>query len=143
MPDIFQDFPVKAPPDRVYQAISSPTGLDNWWTQRSNGKPIEGTQYELWFGPQYDWRAIVSKCTLNREFELRMTASDADWQGTLVGFRLEPKNEMTWVRFYHIGWPSVNEHYRISCLCWALYLRILRRYLEHGEVAAHENRLDS
>jgi hypothetical protein len=31
------------------------------------------------------------------------------------------------------GWPEANGHYRTSCHCWALYLRILRRYLEFGE----------
>jgi hypothetical protein len=72
-----------------------------------------------------------------------MTAADADWNGTRVGFRLEDKAGTTWVRFYHRGWPSPNEHYRVSCHCWALYLRLLRRDLEHGEFVPYESRLDA
>ncbi len=34
------------------------------------------------------------------------------------------------------------EHYRISCYCWAMYLRILKRYLEHGETVQYARRLD-
>jgi hypothetical protein len=36
-----------------------------------------------------------------------------------------------------------NEHWRISCYWWAMYLRVLRRYLEHGESVAYEDRLDA
>ena len=49
---------------------------------------------------------------------------------------------VTKVRFYHRGWPEANSHYRISCHCWALYLRILRRHIEHGESVPYEKRLD-
>jgi len=142
MPDILQDFPIKASPERVFQAITSPKGLDCWWTQKSDGHPIEGTEYELSFGPEYDWRAKVTRCIKDSEFELQMTRADNDWIGTRLAFRLEDQSGSTLVRFSHVGWPTSNEHYRISCHCWAMYLRIMRRYIEHGEFVPYENRLD-
>ena len=142
MADILQDFPINASPARVYEAISTPAGLDQWWTQRSAGSAADGREYELWFGPQYDWRAVVTQAIKPTEFELKMTRADADWLGTRVGFRLEGGPDKTFVRFHHVGWPEPNEHYRISSHCWAMYLRILRRFLEHGERVAYENRLD-
>ena len=36
-----------------------------------------------------------------------------------------------------------NEHWRISCYCWAMYLRLIRRYLEYGETIPYESRLDA
>ena len=142
MPDIFHDLPIKASLDRVFQAVSTAEGLDCWWTKRSDGKPSHGAEYELWFGPEYDWRAKVTRCVLNSEFELEMVQADSDWTGTRVGLQLEKRGDATWVRFHHTGWPTANEHYRISCNCWAMYLRILRRYLEHGESVPYERRLD-
>ena len=142
MADIFHDFPIQAPPDRVYAAISTPPGLDAWWTSRSTGTPREGAEWELWFGPTYDWRARVTKVSAPTDFELQLTMSDPDWAGTRVGFHLAPAGDATQVRFYHTGWPTPNEHWRISCYCWAMYLRILRRYLEHGETVPYERRLD-
>ena len=142
MPDIFHDFPIKAAPDRVFEAVSSPQGLDCWWTERASGEPSEGAEFELWFGPQYDWRARVTACIRDAAFELEMVRADADWTGTRVGFRLEGRGGTTTVHFYHTGWPSKNEHWRISCYCWAMYLRILRRYLEHGELVPYQERLD-
>jgi uncharacterized protein YndB with AHSA1/START domain len=140
--DILHDFPIKAPPDRVFRAVSTPEGLNTWWTKRSAGTPREGSVYELGFGPGYDWRARVIRCVPDSDFELEMVHADEDWTGTRVGVHLEVRDAGTWVRFAHMGWPSANEHYRISCTCWAMYLRILRRSLEHGELVPYENRLD-
>lgn len=143
MVNIFHDFFIKAPPDHVFRTVSAPEGLDRWWTKRSAGEPRPGAEYELWFGPEHDWRATVTKCTPDTEFELELTHADEDWVGTRVGFRLEGKSGGTQVRFYNEGWRTPNEHYRISCYCWAMYLRILRRYVEHGESVAYERRLDA
>src|SRR4051812_39848425 len=103
MPDIVQDFPISAPTLQVFQAISTPAGLDAWWTKRSTGIPVVGAQYELWFGPEYDWRGEVTRCIPNEEFELRMVQADADWTGTRVGFRLEERPGRTWMAFRHTG----------------------------------------
>jgi hypothetical protein len=72
----------------------------------------------------------------------RNPGANPNWKGTRVGFCLHGE-QTTNVRFYHTGWPMANEHWRISCYCRAMYLRILRRYLEHGESVPYETRLDA
>ena len=143
MPDILQDFPIRASRARVFAAVSKPSGLDAWWTLSSTGVPEEGAEYLLGFGPGYDWRAVVSRCVPDEEFELELTSADEDWQGSRVGFRLEEAEGKTNVRFHHKGWREANEHYRISCHCWALYLRLLRRFIEEGERVPYAERLDA
>ena len=142
MADILQDFPIDASPARVFQAISDPALIDQWWTLRSKGQPTVGATYDLDFGPTYQWRAVVTKSEPGAAFELRLTEADSDWVGSVVGFELSPNGSRTQVRFYHRGWPDANEHYRISTHCWAMYLSILRRHLEHGESVPYEKRLD-
>jgi uncharacterized protein YndB with AHSA1/START domain len=143
MADILQDFPIRAPIGRVFDAVSKPGGLDQWWTKRSAGEPFEGSEYELAFGPEYDWRARVATCIPPSRFELILTRADGDWNDTRVRFTLESREGSTWVRFQHAGWPEANEHFRVSQHCWAMYLRVLRRWLEHGEMLAYEDRLDA
>ena len=140
MPDIYCDFGIRASLDKVFAAVSTPQGLDQWWTKTCKGKAEQGAEFKLGFGPGYDWHAKVSKCRPCSEFELEIEEADADWNGTRVGFRLESKRERTGVQFYHTGWPTLNEHYRISCYCWASYLRLLRRNLEYGEYVPYEER---
>ncbi|MGQ0733911.1 MAG: SRPBCC family protein [Acidobacteriota bacterium] len=142
MADILHDLPIKVPVSLVFHAVSTPEGLDSWWTKHSTGQPVPGSEYQLSFGPGFDWRAVVTAFTPDAEFELRFVHADADWLGTRVRFTLEARAAGAWLRFAHLGWPEVNEHYRISCNCWAMYLRVLRRSLEHGERVAYEDRLD-
>jgi uncharacterized protein YndB with AHSA1/START domain len=142
MSEILHDFPIKASTEQVFIGITTPQGLDAWWTVQSAGRAELGSEYELNFGPGFDWRARVTRCEPNRVFELELVKADSDWEGTQVGFCLEPRGEGTWIQFHHTGWPSANEHFRISSNCWAMYLRILRRYLEHGETVPYEDRLD-
>lgn len=140
MPDILHDLPIEATPDEVFEAVSTPAGLNAWWTKRCSGAARLGAEYELWFGPEWDWRATVSRCVAGSEFELRISRADEDWTGTVVGFRLRREKAGTGVGFYHAGWSSANAHYRRSSYCWAMYLRVLKRYLEYGETVPYERR---
>jgi uncharacterized protein YndB with AHSA1/START domain len=142
MPSILHDFFINAPAKKVFACISSPNGLDQWWTKHSSAEQVLGGVYELWFGPEYDWRGKVTKLNPNTDFELEIFNADKDWNGTLVGFHLEEKDGAAIIRFYHKNWHEENEHFRISSYCWAMYLRILKRYLEHGETVPYEDRLD-
>src|SRR5215475_4274739 len=122
--------------------FSTPEGLDRWWTKESSGTVQLGSDYRLFFGPGYEWHAKVTRLASPFEFELEMTSAHEDWAATRVGCRLQPEgNDRTRVYFYHLGWPQANEHWRVSCYCWAMYLRILRRNLEFGEFVPYEKRL--
>ena len=96
--------------------------------------------YELDFGSDCIWRAVVTDSRLDSVFELRMIDADSDWKDTVVGFAMSASGPGTQLRFYHRGWAEPNEHYRVSCHCWAMYLRILRRHLEYGETVPYEKR---
>lgn len=142
MPDIFHDFIIKAPVSQVFDGISSPAGLDSWWTQRSSGIPKAGNEYMLDFGPGYEWKAKVTKCVKDKAFELLLTDAQEDWRGTSVGFELEHHKHGCLARFCHRGWSEENDHYRTSCYCWAMYLRILKRKIEYGEDVPYVQRLE-
>jgi uncharacterized protein YndB with AHSA1/START domain len=83
--DILHDFRIDVPPVEVFRAVSHPEGLDRWWTQRSAGEPKEGAEYELCFGPDCAWRAKVTRCVPDSEFELELTRAEEDWVGYTCG----------------------------------------------------------
>ena len=143
MADILQDFPIAAPVPKVFAAVSTPEGLDRWWSLTSRGTPGEGAEYALDFGPEYQWTARVSGYVPDEFFELELTRAMPDWLGSRVGFRLSPHRTGTWVQFHHSGWREASEHFRISSHCWAMYLRLLRRDLEHGEFVPYADRLQA
>ena len=141
MADIFHHFTINTSIENVFDGVSKPKELNRWWTKNAIGNPGLGALYELHFGPEYQWNAVVTKYVPNKEFELTITTANNDWVNTSVGFSLNYKNDQTEVEFYHKGWPQKNEHYKISCYCWAMYLRVLKRFLEFGEKVPYEKRL--
>jgi uncharacterized protein YndB with AHSA1/START domain len=132
MPTIFHDLYIEVPAAKVFKGISVPECLDEWWTNKCKGDVASGKEYELYFTPGYIWQATVTKCDPGKEFELTIHDSDADWDGTKVGFIVQEKGEHTKLQFYHSGWKEINEHFRVSSYCWATYLRILKQFLEKG-----------
>jgi len=142
MPDILHDFFIQAAPDRVFAGCTTPAGLDAWWTLRSTGAPDPGSTYELFFGPEYDWRARVTRCVPDAAFTLELTEALPDWIGSTVEFDLTEVSGGTRVSFAHRGWRDETEHFRISSYCWAMYLRLLRRHIECGELVEYSRRLD-
>lgn len=143
MHDILQDLPIRAPATQVYDALATPAGLDAWWTLACRGEPIVGAMYELGFGPEYQWRAVVRAAERARRFALELVVADSDWTGTLVSFTLTEREGATDVAFAHTGWQAANAHYRTTAHCWALYLRLLRRFIEQGERVTYAMRLDA
>ena len=142
MADILHDLPIRASASAVFDMAAVPARLDEWWTLSSDGHPELGATYTLFFGEGYDWRARVTACEPGKCFELELTDAMPDWIGTRVRFELEATGDVTQLRFAHTGWPSATAHYRTSNCCWASYLRILRRHLEHGERVPYDRRLD-
>jgi uncharacterized protein YndB with AHSA1/START domain len=140
MPTIFHDLYIETSSDKVFEGISAPALLDEWWTNQCKGEVKTGSEYELYFTPEYIWKATVTNCIPGKEFELTVHDSDNDWDGTKVGFIVEPKANGTKLQFYHQDWKEANEHFRVSSYCWATYLRILKRFLENGERVAYDKR---
>jgi uncharacterized protein YndB with AHSA1/START domain len=141
MPDIYHTFSIAASAEKVFAGIATAEGLDQWWTKTSLVPSETGAECLLGFGPPYQWKAVVTKYEPGAAFELQMTQADDDWKHTRVGFLLTPKGNNTEVAFYHTGWPENNAHFRISSYCWAMYLRILSRYVALGEQVPYEKRL--
>lgn len=140
MADLFHSFKIKSNAQAVYQTFAYPEHLINWWPQKCQGKPRLGEVYELYFGPQYDWRAQVTKALPNNQFELKMTSADPDWKPTSFGIDLTEKGIYTNVSFYHRNWPEDNDHFKHSNFCWALLLNGMKDYIEKGQIIPFEER---
>ncbi len=138
--NIYHNFLIKASPKEVFDGVSQPKHLDNWWTLKSAGTPELGAEYNLNFTDQYDWYCTVSKVTPNQTFHLKMIKADADWNPTTFGFDLKKNEKGTMVHFSHVNWPEANHHFKHSSFCWALLLNGLKNYLEKGVVVPFEDR---
>lgn len=137
---IYHDLIIKASIEKVYEAVSNPKHLINWWPLKCNGTPEIGSEYSLYFAPEYDWYGEVTNIAPNQKFYIKMTKSDSDWNSTTFGFDLKKDNGNTQLSFSHLGWPKCNSEYKSSSFCWAMLLKGLKDYLEKGLIIPFEER---
>lgn len=141
MHNIYHDLVIHSTPNKVFEAITQPNHLNNWWPLKSSGIPKLGEVYNLNFTNDYNWFGEVSEVEINERFFITMTSSDTDWDGTTFGFHLKPQSDSKIIlEFSHCGWKSNNHHFRNSSFCWAQLLNGLKQYLEKGLIIPFENR---
>ena len=109
---IYHDALIKASSERIFEAITQPDHLINWWPLAASGKPKEGVIYNFNFTDEYDWYGEVSAVEKNKEFEISMTQSDEDWDGTKFRFEIEQVENGVNLKFSHIGRKTINHYFR-------------------------------
>jgi len=89
MAEILHEFPIRATADRVFEAMTTPAGLDQWWTHDSSGVPGPAADYSLGFGPEYGWEARVTRSESCGAISstVRVSLTNKDWKPefTLTG----------------------------------------------------------
>lgn len=131
---------INAPIEKVFEAVSSPHGLNQWWTLDCIGIPALGERYTFIFSPDCIWKGEVVSIQSPAEICWKMFDTQEDWENTEVGFRLMNHARGTDVEFYHTGWHESNKHFRVSSYCWAVYLRVMKAYLEKGHITPYAER---
>lgn len=134
MHSILHDLPIKASPSSIFDAITQPAHLNNWWSLKSSGEPQLGATYNFFFSNDYNWYGRVTACIPNQLFTIQMTDADEDWNPTHFSFEIEPQTEGVLLHFAHANWQSTNAHYRRTSYCWAILLQGLKNYLEKGSI---------
>jgi uncharacterized protein YndB with AHSA1/START domain len=140
MYDIYHDIQVSARPQEIFDAISTPQGLNAWWTVRSSGVPVVGSTYNFYFSEDYNWSAEVSSYDQNGSISFRMTYATNDWINTRLNFIILQQDGYCILRFEHKGWQEPSDHYRRTSYCWALYLKCLKDYVENGIIKPYNHR---
>lgn len=142
MEDIAFQLSINAEISEVFDCVSRPDCLNQWWTRDCQGIPALDETYTLDFGPGYIWKGKVTIYEPPERFELSIVDAHEDWLSSIVSMDLFSKEGSTSVKFTHKGWKERNEHFNISSYCWPMYFRILKRYLEYGETVPYEQRLE-
>ncbi|MEE9371746.1 MAG: SRPBCC domain-containing protein [Saprospiraceae bacterium] len=137
---ILHNLHINAKPSQVFSMISTSRGLNKWWTLEADGHPVKGERYRFYFSEEYDWAGIVTKVQIDDYIEWEMLDCDQDWNGTKVGIEIFPTEIGTNVKFYHKNWKETNDHFRDTSYGWAIYFRLLKRYIEHDEYVPFDHR---
>lgn len=135
---------VEASPEVVFEVVSSPDHLQEWWPDEAHYEPVPGATGELVFGERGAGGAVVSFSVLEsqppRTFSFRWTQPSGEpaveGNSLLVTFDLVPSGggtllKMTESGFREMGWEAavLEEQYREHGTGWDFYLPRLVSYV--------------
>jgi len=143
---IEREIHVEASPEVVFDVISSPVHIKQWWTAETDMQPTTGVSGELVFGERGAAEAKYVQITVveaqpPRLFSFRWihaagevaTASNS----LLVTFELTPTGagtavRMTEVGFREMGWEAaaLEEAYQDHCTGWDYFVPRIAEYAE-------------
>lgn len=146
MADILHMVPIQAPPQAVYEALTTEEGLKRWWTDDVSAEPREGSTATFRFeGGQVAFNMKVDK--LDPPATVEWSVQDPappEWGGTRVTWHIQPGDDgngdgTSRLLFGHRGWKSTENSFPAINYNWAYYLTSLKEYLEKGEGFPHRN----
>jgi hypothetical protein len=127
MPDILHRVGVNAKPDRTFAALATIAGLRGWWQSEASGNPTTGGLINFGF---CDMQVLSAEP--GKRVHWRCTRGPQEWLGTEVIFRLDWKEEQTFILFEHANWREPVEFMHHCSTKWATFLLSLRDWVEHG-----------
>lgn len=128
---IEREIHIDAPPEVVFEVISTPEHVREWWNAETDIRPTPGSAGELVWAEGDDPRAHVEPITVlvaepPRLFSFRWTHQAgeraAEGNSNLVTFELVPSGTGTLLRFTETGFRERG---------WEAAV-LEQRYLEHG-----------
>jgi len=142
---IEREIHVEASPDIVFEVISSPEHLQEWWPDEATLDPVPGATGELVFGNDDDPRAHIAEITVvdaepPRLFSFRWDYPDgeaaSDSNSLLVTFELAPSGSGTVVRMTETGFREkewdvavLEERYNDHVSGWGFFIPRLGEYV--------------
>lgn len=138
---IYHNLVIETSAEKLFNAVSKPSELENWWPLKCSGEERLNAEYNLNFTDTYDWYGKVVCYQPNDAFHIQMTVSSEDWNSTSFGFDIEELAENNvQLLFWHKNWKHCNAEFKQSSFCWAMLLNGLKNYLEKGIIIPFEER---
>lgn len=136
------DLLLATPAEKVYEALTTQRGIEEWWTATSEVGTAVGELISIRFGPTFKTMRIE---VLRPNTEVRWHVTDAqlvapgltrtnEWIGTTIAFQLTPQPDYaTRLTLEHIGLTPEVECYELCSQGWRQFLASLKRYVETGK----------
>ena len=128
---ILHDIEIHGFRDEIFAALTKPELLNKWWTVKAEGRPEVNAEYRFYFSDEYDWKAKILEVHPPASVSYQMTRADNDWTNSILSFEIIEIDHLRQnLRFEHRNWRSVNDHFRKTSYCWALYLNAMKKLVE-------------
>lgn len=119
-------------PVEVYNAITTKSGIQGWWTVDTVIEPLTGSIAEFNFGDRYHNKMRIRDLIPNKLVTWQCLEGDPEWIGTEFMFDLELIDGKTLLRFGHNKWEEITDFYAHCNYQWGRYMVSLKKICEKG-----------
>ena len=130
MATIYHQVGIKAPVEKIFNAIATLQGVSSWWTLTSGDPTLEG-ELTFSFG-EHDVFAKVTAYENNKHVEWTVQGEEGEWLNTRICFDLDEKQDQVMVNFQHADWKEATDFLAHCSTKWAMFLLSLKKYVETG-----------
>jgi uncharacterized protein YndB with AHSA1/START domain len=129
---------IQAPPHKLYEAVTTVSGLKGWWTDDTFSKNGEIT---VRFGEVFQTLKLLDLAPEKKavwEFTehylpIEATTQTDEWVGTSASFDIQLNSDgSSSLVFTHVGLTPQLDCFDECFAGWNLYLESLKQYVEHG-----------
>jgi len=127
---IYHQVGIRAPVEKVFDAIATLEGISGWWTP-TTGDSNTGGMLSFNFG-EHNVIAKVTGCECNKYIEWTVQGEPGPWLNTRICFNLVTNDDQVFVNFQHADWEEATELFSHCSTKWAIFLVSLKAYIETG-----------
>lgn len=132
MTTIYHQVGIKAPIEKVFDAISTLEGVSGWWTLTTGDPTLHG-QLTFSFG-EHDVFAKVTAYEDNKYLEWTIQTKEGDeWLDTRLCFDLDEQQDQIMVNFQHADWKQPTNFLSHCSTKWGVFMVSLKEYVETGK----------
>lgn len=131
MADMYHQVHIQAPPEKVYDALTTQDGLRSWWTADSLFDARRGGSAQFGFAK----RAVVFRMQIDVLETGKRTAWTCvgdidDWKDTQLTWDIDKAGNGSVLHFTQSGWKAVTGHFPTANSTWGMLMYRLKDYLE-------------
>jgi uncharacterized protein YndB with AHSA1/START domain len=131
MANMRHEVEIDAPPEKVFEAITTQAGLRGWWTADSMAEPRVGSVAVFGFyNRRLLFRMRIEKLTPGKKVVWTCLGENDEWKGTRLIWQISQKEGATVLRFVHGDWRSTSGYFAYCNSTWGMLMYRLKDYAE-------------
>lgn len=133
MKDIIHRVGIKASPEKIYELLTTDSGLSLWWTDDVSGAADVGSVIKFRFdggGPDFQVAELVPNELVRWKHSGNMPEA---WMGTEIIFKLDRDGDQTFLSFTHGNWKAASDFMAHCSTKWAVFMLSIKDLAETGK----------
>ncbi len=135
MATLYHGIEIEAPPEKVFDAVTTQRGLSSWWTvDCSVPEAKAGNVAEFGFnGHTVVFKMRVEKLVPSKLITWKCIGGPKEWKGTGLRWEISKTTKGSELQFTHSNWKAIDEYFRMCNSTWGELMYRLKDYTQTGE----------